>query len=288
MNKTANRKRRACFALLLALLPAGFLASQALPDPPLVDPFRQWKNSAEKILAKARFAYQDGNQVCLWQETGQQLLIPEAQLSAADRKWIADHPHKILRGKVIFVADGDTIGLLDADRQMHRIRLEGIDAPESGQAFGKRSKQTLDDAIYGKEVLVTYEDEDRYGRILGQIYHGDHWLNLDQLTAGMAWHYRHFSGDAFLAETQEVAQKAKVGLWKDKSPQQPWRFRLEEKRREEAAQADNDTKQTTPTGYWLNTSSNVRHNAGCKHFGKTSRGKYCTATEGKPCGICGG
>jgi hypothetical protein len=40
--------------------------------------------------------------------------------------------------------------------------------------------------------------------------------------------------------------------------------------------------------YWLNTSSNVRHNSSCKWFDNTKRGRFCSAAEGKPCGECGG
>lgn len=40
--------------------------------------------------------------------------------------------------------------------------------------------------------------------------------------------------------------------------------------------------------YWLNTASDVRHNARCKHFNATKKGRFCTATEGTPCRHCGG
>lgn len=40
--------------------------------------------------------------------------------------------------------------------------------------------------------------------------------------------------------------------------------------------------------YWLNTSSNVRHNKGCRNFNNTKRGRPCSASEGRACGICGG
>jgi len=49
-------------------------------------------------------------------------------------------------GRVVGVADGDTITVLDSSNQEHRIRLQGIDAPEKGQAFGTRSKQNLSEA----------------------------------------------------------------------------------------------------------------------------------------------
>lgn len=46
---------------------------------------------------------------------------------------------------------------------------------------------------------------------------------------------------------------------------------------------------SSPAGqYWLNTSSDKRHNATCRNFNNTKRGRFCTATEGVACGICGG
>ena len=48
-----------------------------------------------------------------------------------------------LHGLVVSVADGDTITILDDQRQRHKIRLQGIDAPETRQSFGKLSKHNL-------------------------------------------------------------------------------------------------------------------------------------------------
>ena len=61
-----------------------------------------------------------------------------------------------LIGKVIKVSDGDTITVLDSNNQKHKIRLKGIDAPESQQAFGDISTQSLSELVYDKEVLVTW------------------------------------------------------------------------------------------------------------------------------------
>jgi endonuclease YncB( thermonuclease family) len=46
-----------------------------------------------------------------------------------------------ISGRVVGVADGDTLTVLDASKQQHKIRLDGIDAPEKAQPFGQRSKQ---------------------------------------------------------------------------------------------------------------------------------------------------
>jgi endonuclease YncB( thermonuclease family) len=57
-----------------------------------------------------------------------------------------------LTGRVVGVADGDTITVLDANRQQHKIRLQGIDAPERAQPFGQRSKESLSTMVFNKEV----------------------------------------------------------------------------------------------------------------------------------------
>jgi endonuclease YncB( thermonuclease family) len=69
-----------------------------------------------------------------------------------------------LRGKVVGIADGDTITVLDADKVQHKIRLQGIDAPEKTQAFGRKGKELLTEKIAGREVMIEWKEKDRYGR----------------------------------------------------------------------------------------------------------------------------
>ena len=64
-------------------------------------------------------------------------------------------------GRVVGVSDGDTITLVDADKHQHKVRLAGIDAPESGQAFGRRLKQTLSDCAFGKQATLIGDKVDR-------------------------------------------------------------------------------------------------------------------------------
>jgi hypothetical protein len=66
----------------------------------------------------------------------------------------AQHPQQAITGKVVGVSDGDTITVLDANKRQHKIRLDGIDAPESSQNFGARAKQSLSDLVFGKTVTV--------------------------------------------------------------------------------------------------------------------------------------
>src|SRR2546421_10842584 len=99
---------------------------------------------------------------------------------------------QVLTGRVVRVADGDTVTILDSTNTQHRIRLQGIDAPESHQAFGAQSKQSLSQMIFDKNVSAEYEKTDRYGRIVGKILLDGTDISLDQIRAGMAWHYKDY------------------------------------------------------------------------------------------------
>lgn len=96
-----------------------------------------------------------------------------------------------LRGKVVRVSDGDTVVLLDADNTQHKIRLNGIDAPENGQPYGDKSKEYLSNLIAGKEVTVEVKGTDQYKRILGVVYLGDTNINAEMIRAGYAWNYKY-------------------------------------------------------------------------------------------------
>ena len=97
-----------------------------------------------------------------------------------------------ITGKVVGVADGDTITVLDATNRQHKVRFQGIDAPESNQAFGSRSKQSLSEMVFGKPIIVQYYKTDKYGRPVGKVLGGGRDINLEQLRAGMAWFYRFY------------------------------------------------------------------------------------------------
>ena len=141
-----------------------------------------------------------------------------------------------LTGRVVAIADGDTITILDSANTQHRIRLAGIDAPESHQAFGEQSRLSLSEMILGKDVSVSYQKIDQYGRIVGKILLDGKDINLEQLKAGMAWHYKFYEDEQTLedrelyARAEAEARAARRGLWQDASPVEPYQFRREEKR----------------------------------------------------------
>ena len=95
-----------------------------------------------------------------------------------------------LLGKVINVADGDTITVLDDTNTQHKIRLTGIDAPEKRQAFGNASKQSLADMVAGQSVAVEGVKVDKYGGKVGKGLLAGLDCNLGQVKRGLSWPYR--------------------------------------------------------------------------------------------------
>ncbi len=75
-----------------------------------------------------------------------------------------------LTGQVVKITDGDTLYVLDANNEQHKIRLAGIDAPERKQAYGLASRKHLASIVAGKQVTVEYHKRDRYGRIVGKVW----------------------------------------------------------------------------------------------------------------------
>lgn len=138
---------------------------------------------------------------------------------------------EILTGQVVKIADGDTLTVLDTSKQQHRIRLTGIDAPERKQAFGTVSRQHLANLVFGRAVMVEWYKRDRYQRILGKVLVDGQDANLEQIRAGLAWHYKQYGKDQqpvdgrLYAEAEEAARLKGVGLWRDQAPIPPWDFR---------------------------------------------------------------
>jgi endonuclease YncB( thermonuclease family) len=145
-----------------------------------------------------------------------------------------------LFGKVVAIADGDTVTVLDESFQQHKIRLSGIDAPERRQSYGERAKQHLFALAYHKAVRVVWMKRDRYRRIVGRVFVGDcgrfgcryaQDAGLEQIKAGLAWHYKQYVRDQSPAERAAYAafelqaRKHREGLWQEAAPVPPWEFR---------------------------------------------------------------
>ena len=138
---------------------------------------------------------------------------------------------EVLHGLVVAVSDGDTITVLDESKQQHKIRLMGIDAPEKKQAYGQRSKESLSELVYMKDVEVTWSKHDRYGRTVGKVTFYGKDVCLEQIKRGMAWHYKQYqreqaeSDRSLYSASESQARELKIGLWHDKAPIEPSVFR---------------------------------------------------------------
>jgi endonuclease YncB( thermonuclease family) len=148
-------------------------------------------------------------------------LFPTAVAALAD----------VLSGRIVAVADGDTLTVLDSARRQHKVRLAGIDAPEKKQPFGTVSRQSLAQLTHGKQVLVEWYKRDRYGRLVGKVYVGNLDVNLEQVRRGLAWHYLEYASEQAPADrtaysvTEYGARSARRGLWADPRPVPPWEWR---------------------------------------------------------------
>jgi endonuclease YncB( thermonuclease family) len=150
-----------------------------------------------------------------------------------------------LEGKVVKVADGDTITIMDDSGNKHRIRLGGIDAPEKDQPYGKESTQSLLELTSGKTVVIEYEKRDRYKRIIGKVLvdpPGEMFCmaldcvkkidaGLEQIKRGLAWHYKKYQGEqneedrGTYGEAEVEAREKLLGLWSDGLAISPWEWR---------------------------------------------------------------
>jgi endonuclease YncB( thermonuclease family) len=143
-------------------------------------------------------------------------------------------PHYTLNGKVVAISDGDTLTILDESKTQHKIRLAGIDAPEKGQAFGNKARETLGDKVFQQSVRVEVIDIDRYKREVGRIYLGERFINMEMVRDGFAWRYVQYDKPGEFTEAESDAREHRRGLWSDPSPIPPWEWRKAKRQRSNA------------------------------------------------------
>lgn len=136
-----------------------------------------------------------------------------------------------LLATVVAVHDGDTVTVVIRGGHTIKVRLNGIDAPELKQKFGKESQEHLATAVDGKDVLLIPAGTDVYGRTIGTIYCDGADQNLAQLTAGLAWY--NFKYKRSLAPPERLtyaaaeaeAKTQNIGLWSEPNRVAPWLYR---------------------------------------------------------------
>jgi micrococcal nuclease len=208
-------------------------------------------------------------------------------------------------GRVVGVTDGDTITVRTEDRRTVKVRLNGIDCPEKGQAFGKRAKEFTSRYAFGQTVAIKEHGGDRYGRVIGDVVLGDgRSLNAELVRAGLAWHYTEYSIDQHLARLETEARAGRVGLWSDLKAMPPWVYRRGEKTKHHAAQVpataglqNRPVPTTTPSRgqnetLHGNRHSLVFHRPGCRNYNCSNCNlEFATPAEAEasgyhPAGCC--
>jgi endonuclease YncB( thermonuclease family) len=132
-----------------------------------------------------------------------------------------------LAGRVVAVSDGDTFTLQTPDKRQVKIRLAEIDAPETGQPYGTKSREALSNLVFGKDVAVAVQTTDRYGRTVGRPSVSDLDVCEEMVRIGAAWVYRQYVMDRSLFAVENEARRAGRGIWSlseaDNAP--PWEWR---------------------------------------------------------------
>ena len=151
---------------------------------------------------------------------------------------VSNQVQLVIEGKVINVHDGDTVTVVDQDNKKFPIRLAGIDAPELKQEVGAASQQNLSRMVLGKQVTIYWSKIDKYRRTVGTIMLDGRDVNIEQVRAGLAWHFKKYEDEQppedrrTYAAAEQTARVAKLGLWKEEAPVAPgdWRLAVKTKR----------------------------------------------------------
>ena len=145
---------------------------------------------------------------------------------------------------IVRIIDGDTIDVLDGNNKKLRIRLLGIDTPESEQPFGHESSTHLKKILNGKSVIIISKPNKNkpytlgyYKRVIGKVIFNGRDINLEMIEKGMAWHFKKYKKNQPIEDrysynkSENEARKKNIGLWSTKNPLPPWVWRKLNKKR---------------------------------------------------------
>lgn len=180
------------------------------------------------------------------------LIVSPVSCAIAQEKQAADAAKPTTTTVVVKkVIDGDSVTVLELRKPepiAWEVQIEGIDAPELVQPFGKESKAALAKLLpVDSIVTVTWTSKDNYGRLLAQVYDSSKkHINSEMLRQGMAWHFKRYNQFKELAALEQDAKSKKTGLWSATDPKAPWDYRRENKTPDRPASAGDEA--TKPTG----------------------------------------
>lgn len=173
-------------------------------------------------------------------------------------------------GKVAGVTDGDTISVLRGGKAV-KIRLDGIDCPETGDDFSSKAKRFTASLTLGKEVEVNGKKKDRYGRLIARVLVEETDVPVALVQKGLTWDYLKYSSDPVLARAEATAKSAGVGVWSLPNPLPPWEVRSQRgqgaiARKATAMPKTASTSTDAGVVYHGDLRSRVFHAACCPHY----------------------
>jgi micrococcal nuclease len=169
---------------------------------------------------------------------------------------------RTFQAHVVGVIDGDTMEVVRVNTKRHiRIRLDAIDAPETGEPFSEEARSMARVTVFDKIVEIVGKDVDRYGRLVARIQTNGKDLSTEIVSAGLACHFLRHSSDATLTLAEKRARSLGLGFWAAGSPKP-------------RCAALNSATGLAPLsqGFFGNVSSRVYHSSTCKN----ARCKNCT------------
>lgn len=157
---------------------------------------------------------------------------------------ITPNSHAAIRtviGTVTKVSDGDSIQITTAEQTKLKVRLYGIDAPETpkinhrtgqvskpGQPHGGESWKALKNKIIGNQVKLEILDIDKYRRMVGMLWLGDRNINLEMVREGHAEAFIEYLKPPYRTEfldAESEAKSARRGVWSLPDYERPRAFR---------------------------------------------------------------
>lgn len=144
--------------------------------------------------------------------------------------WMAPGAHaatRTLTGQVSRVVDGDTLWFKPDDpaEPLVAVRLRGIDAPESCQAWGRQAAAALREQVQARQATLRIHGQDDYRRTLGTLSVGDVEINGALVTQGHAWAWRDVHGRSPYLQQEAAARANRQGLHAEPAAVTPWDFR---------------------------------------------------------------
>ncbi len=160
-------------------------------------------------------------------------------------------PDKYLAATVLRISDGDTFTVETGFKDQLRIRVYGIDAPETDQAHGPEATRKLQSIMpVGSKVRLRIIDIDRYGRAVALVKLPSGAIVEEvMLLTGSAWVYTKYCKIPECNAWRDIEERAMLeekGLWADIDPLEPWEWRYNQRNKEPSTSEIKKLNQFSP------------------------------------------